>query len=164
MSWHPAHEQWGATQMQNRFQRAANRFMLPIDYQAWVAVRAIGESASRVGSGDFAPVNAFLRSDEFGLAAFKGQKVTFRRWDGQLRQPIIVAGPELAGLDLAAGRLSALSTPRSIRLASTSRKANANSNDNKREGREDEHARRCARDGNRRGDWPDRRGRARQGL
>ncbi len=95
MSWHPAHEQWGATQMQNRFQRAANRFMLPIDYQAWVAVRAIGESTSRVGSGDFAPVNAFLRSDEFGLAAFKGQKVTFRSWDGQLRQPIIVAGPDL---------------------------------------------------------------------
>lgn len=95
MSWHPAHEQWGATQMQNRFQRAAKRFMLPIDYQAWVAVRALGESVSRVGSGDFAPVNAFLRGDEFGLAAFKGQKVTFRSWDGQLRQPIIVAGPDL---------------------------------------------------------------------
>jgi ABC transporter substrate binding protein (PQQ-dependent alcohol dehydrogenase system) len=95
MSWHPAHEQWGATQMQNRFQRFAKRFMLPLDYQAWVAVRAVGESASRVGSGDFAKINAFLRSDEFGLAAFKGQKVTFRRWDGQLRQPIIIAGAEL---------------------------------------------------------------------
>jgi ABC transporter substrate binding protein (PQQ-dependent alcohol dehydrogenase system) len=95
MSWHPAHEQWGATQMQNRFQRAVKRFMLPVDYQAWVAVRALGESVSRAGSGDFAPINAFLRSDEFGLAAFKGQKVTFRNWDGQLRQPIIVAGPDL---------------------------------------------------------------------
>ena len=95
MSWHPAHEQWGATQMQNRFQRFAKRFMLPLDYQAWVAVRAVGESASRAGSGDFAPVNAFLRGDEFGLAAFKGQKVTFRSWDGQLRQPIIIAGPDL---------------------------------------------------------------------
>ncbi len=47
VSWHPAHEQWGATQMQNRFQRSAKRFMLPLDYQAWVAVRAIGEGASR---------------------------------------------------------------------------------------------------------------------
>jgi len=94
MSWHPAHEQWGATQMQNRFQRFAKRFMLPLDYQAWVAVRAVGESASRAGS-DFAPINAYLRGDEFGLAAFKGQKVTFRIWDGQLRQPIIVAGPDL---------------------------------------------------------------------
>ena len=95
MSWHPAHEQWGATQMQNRFQRFAKRFMLPLDYQAWVAVRAVGESASRAGSGDFAPINAYLRGDEFDLAAFKGQKVTFRAWDGQLRQPIIVAGPDL---------------------------------------------------------------------
>jgi ABC transporter substrate binding protein (PQQ-dependent alcohol dehydrogenase system) len=95
MSWHPAHEQWGATQMQNRFQRFAKRFMLPLDYQAWVAVRAVGEATTRVGSGEFGPVNAFLRSDDFGLAAFKGQKVTFRKWDGQLRQPIIVAGPDL---------------------------------------------------------------------
>jgi ABC transporter substrate binding protein (PQQ-dependent alcohol dehydrogenase system) len=95
MSWHPAHEQWGATQMQNRFQRFAKRFMWPVDYQAWVAVRAIGEAASRTGSGDFAPINAYLRGDKFDLAAFKGQKVTFRTWDGQLRQPIIIAGPDL---------------------------------------------------------------------
>jgi ABC transporter substrate binding protein (PQQ-dependent alcohol dehydrogenase system) len=95
MSWHPAHEQWGATQMQDRFQRYAKRFMLPLDYQAWVAVRAIGEAASRTHSGDFAPINKYIRSDQFDLAAFKGRKVTFRKWDGQLRQPIIIAGPEL---------------------------------------------------------------------
>jgi ABC transporter substrate binding protein (PQQ-dependent alcohol dehydrogenase system) len=95
MSWHPAHEQWGATQMQNRFQRFANRFMLPLDYQAWVAVRAIGEGVTRTGSAELSPVNAYIRSDKFDLAAFKGQKVTFRSWDGQLRQPIIIAGPEL---------------------------------------------------------------------
>ena len=95
MSWHPAHEQWGATQMQNRFERFAKRFMLPLDYQAWVAVRAIGEGVTRTGSADLAPVNAYIRSDKFDLAAFKGQKVTFRAWDGQLRQPIIIAGPDL---------------------------------------------------------------------
>jgi ABC transporter substrate binding protein (PQQ-dependent alcohol dehydrogenase system) len=95
MSWHPAHEQWGATQMQNRFQRLANRFMWPVDYQAWIAVRAIGEGATRAGSGAFAPVNDYIRSKDFDLAAFKGQKVTFRKWDGQLRQPILVASPDL---------------------------------------------------------------------
>ncbi len=95
MSWHPAHEQWGATQMQNRFQRFAKRFMLPLDYQAWLAVRAVGEGASRAGSGDFAPVTAHIRGETFDLAAFKGQKVTFRSWDGQMRQPILVAGPDL---------------------------------------------------------------------
>ena len=95
MSWHPAHEQWGATQMQNRFQRFAKRFMLPLDYQAWVAVRAIGEGVTRTGTANLDPVNAYIRSDKFDLAAFKGQKVTFRAWDGQLRQPIIIAGPDL---------------------------------------------------------------------
>lgn len=95
MSWHPAHEQWGATQMQNRFQRFAKRFMMPLDYQAWVAVRAVGEAASRVNPEDFAAMNAHLRGDELELAAFKGQKVTFRPWDGQLRQPIVIADAEL---------------------------------------------------------------------
>jgi ABC transporter substrate binding protein (PQQ-dependent alcohol dehydrogenase system) len=95
MSWHPAHEQWGATQMQNRFQRFAKRFMWPVDYQAWVAVRAIGEGTTRAHSADFATVNGVIRSPDLDLAAFKGQKVTFRPWDGQLRQPIIVADSDL---------------------------------------------------------------------
>ena len=95
MSWHPAHEQWGATQMQNRFQRLANRFMWPVDYQAWIAVRAIGEGATRAGTAAFAPINNYIRGKDFDLAAFKGQKVTFRQWDGQLRQPILVVGPDL---------------------------------------------------------------------
>ncbi len=95
MSWHPAHEQWGATQMQNRFQRYAKRFMWPVDYQAWIAVRAVGEGATRAHSGDERQVEAYIRSKDFDLAAFKGQKVTFRKWDGQLREPIIVTGPDL---------------------------------------------------------------------
>ena len=94
-SWHPAHEQWGATQMQNRFQRLAKRFMWPVDYQAWIAVRAIGEGTTRAASAEFAPVNAHIRSKDLSLAAFKGQKVTFRTWDGQMRQPILITGPDL---------------------------------------------------------------------
>jgi ABC transporter substrate binding protein (PQQ-dependent alcohol dehydrogenase system) len=94
-SWHPAHEQWGATQMQNRFQRLAKRFMWPVDYQAWIAVRAIGEGTTRAASAEFAPVNAHIRSKDLSLAAFKGQKVTFRPWDGQMRQPILITGPDL---------------------------------------------------------------------
>jgi len=66
-----------------------------VDYQAWIAVRAIGEATTRARTADFAPVNAVIRSKDLNLAAFKGQKVTFRSWDGQLRQPIIVAGPDL---------------------------------------------------------------------
>lgn len=30
------------------------------------------------------------RSDSFSIAAFKGQKLTFRNWNWQLRQPILI--------------------------------------------------------------------------
>ena len=35
----------------------------------------------------------FVRSDEFKVAGFKGQQLTFRPWDNQLRQPVLIAGP-----------------------------------------------------------------------
>jgi len=94
-SWHPAHEQWGATQMQNRFQRLAGRLMLPMDHHAWLGVRAIGEAATRTNSGDFKTMRDYLLGDKFAIAAFKGQKVSFRKWNRQLRQPVLLANMEL---------------------------------------------------------------------
>ncbi|KRE15936.1 branched-chain amino acid ABC transporter substrate-binding protein [Bosea sp. Root381] len=94
-SWHPALEQWGATQFQNRFRRAANRTMRPLDYDVWLAVRSIGEAATRTKSTAYPDIAAYLRSPEFEIAGFKGQKLTFRAWNGQLRQPILLATPKL---------------------------------------------------------------------
>lgn len=94
-SWHPALELWGGTQFQNRFRRLNNRLMTPLDYDAWLAVRVIGEAASRKQSGDFKVLNAFIHSPEFEVAAFKGVKTTFRAWNGQLRQPIILTTAKL---------------------------------------------------------------------
>lgn len=94
-SWHPALEQWGGTQFQNRFKRSANRTMRPLDYDVWLAVRSIGEAATRRRSIMFADIAAHLRSAEFEVAGFKGQKLTFRDWNGQLRQPILIATPKL---------------------------------------------------------------------
>jgi ABC transporter substrate binding protein (PQQ-dependent alcohol dehydrogenase system) len=94
-SWHPAHEQWGGTQLQTRFERAAKRHMTPRDYQTWEAVRVIGEAAIRTKSNDVKTLRAFLLSPDFGLGAFKGQAVTFRPWDRQLRQPILLATLEM---------------------------------------------------------------------
>jgi ABC transporter substrate binding protein (PQQ-dependent alcohol dehydrogenase system) len=94
-SWHPALEQWGATQFQNRFRRLASRPMRPRDYDVWVAVRSIGEAATRAKSGEPADIIAHLKSADFDLAAFKGRKLTYRAWDGQLRQPILIATAKL---------------------------------------------------------------------
>jgi ABC transporter substrate binding protein (PQQ-dependent alcohol dehydrogenase system) len=72
MSWHPALEQWGATQFQNRFRRLANRPMRPLDYDVWVAVRSVGEAATRTRSAEPRALIPYMRSAEFDLAAFKG--------------------------------------------------------------------------------------------
>jgi ABC transporter substrate binding protein (PQQ-dependent alcohol dehydrogenase system) len=90
-TWHPAHEAWGATQFQTRFEKQANRTARDEDYQVWTALRVLGESATRTQGGDFAAIHDFVLSDQFDLAAFKGQKLTFRPWDGQLRQPVLLA-------------------------------------------------------------------------
>jgi ABC transporter substrate binding protein (PQQ-dependent alcohol dehydrogenase system) len=90
-AWARPHEQWGATQLQDRFLRQAKRWMTDRDYAAWMATRAIGEAASRTQSTDPAVISAFIRSDRFELAAYKGARLSFRPWDGQLRQPVLLA-------------------------------------------------------------------------
>jgi ABC transporter substrate binding protein (PQQ-dependent alcohol dehydrogenase system) len=90
-SWDAAHDQWGANQLQNRFVQMFSRRMTALDGQAWTAARMIGEAAARVGSADPKAVSDYLRSSDFALAAFKGQKLTLRDWNLQLRQPILLA-------------------------------------------------------------------------
>jgi len=92
-SWHRSQEQWGGTQLQRRFSRAFNRWMLERDYAAWEAVRTIGEAVTRTSSADPAALRKYIVSDSFELAAFKGKPLTFRKWDQQLRQPILLATP-----------------------------------------------------------------------
>ena len=89
-SWHPAIELWGGTQFQNRFKRLAGRPMRALDYNVWMAVRSVGEAATRKATGDAKTLIAYMRSPEFELAAFKGQKLTYRAWNGQLRQPVLL--------------------------------------------------------------------------
>ena len=89
-SWDAAQDQWGAIQMQNRFFKLNSRRMTARDMQAWTAARMIGEAASRTNSGDPKPVFDFLKSADFSIAAFKGQRLTLRDWNLQLRQPILL--------------------------------------------------------------------------
>lgn len=90
-AWARPFEQWGATQLQDRFLRQAKRWMTDRDYAAWMAVRAVGEAATRSQSTDPAVIAAFMRSGRFELAGYKGARLNFRPWDGQLRQPILLA-------------------------------------------------------------------------
>ena len=67
-------------------------WMTEIGYAAWIAVRSVGESITRKGL-DFAQVKKYLVSESFGIAAYKGVRVSYRSWNGQLRQRILINAP-----------------------------------------------------------------------
>lgn len=93
VTWHRVVESWGAAQLQSRFQELAGRHMNGEDYAAWAAVRSIGTAVTRLNATDASDIRAFLFSDRFQLAAFKGRKLTYRGWNGQLRQPVPLVHP-----------------------------------------------------------------------
>ncbi len=104
VAWHRVVEQWGAAQLQSRFEKQFHRWMNNKDYAAWAAVRTIGEAVTQTKASDAKTLFSFINSDQFQLAAFKGRKLNYRSWSGQLRQPIplvqprsLVAQPPLEG-------------------------------------------------------------------
>lgn len=94
-AWHRAHEAWGATQMQGRFEDKAGRWMTERDYAAWLALRSLGEAVTRTSSADPQALRDYMRSDDFEIAAFKGEALTFRTWNQQMRQPIVLVAPRV---------------------------------------------------------------------
>jgi ABC transporter substrate binding protein (PQQ-dependent alcohol dehydrogenase system) len=89
-TWDAAFDQWGAVQLQNRFTKSFQRAMTAHDMQVWTSVRVVGEAAARSNSADAAKMLAYIKSPDFSVAAFKGQKLTLRDWNLQLRQPILL--------------------------------------------------------------------------
>lgn len=93
VAWHRVVEQWGAAQLQGRFEALAGRWMQSRDYAAWLGVRSIAEAVIQLKASDPGVIRDFLLSDRFQLAAFKGRKLSYRPWSGQLRQPIPLIHP-----------------------------------------------------------------------
>ena len=94
-TWSRVLDSWGSAQLQSRFVRANKRAMRPLDYQAWTAIRAIGEAATRAKSGDPQTIANYILRPDFEIAAFKGVPVSIRDWDRQMRQPILIVQPKM---------------------------------------------------------------------
>ncbi|MFD0987873.1 ABC transporter substrate-binding protein [Methyloligella solikamskensis] len=92
-AWHRSYEEYAGTQLQQRFERAAGRNMTERDYAGWLAVRALGEAALRSHETDAPGLRKYLLSDAFTVAGFKGKGLSFRPWNNQLRQPLLIAAP-----------------------------------------------------------------------
>jgi ABC transporter substrate binding protein (PQQ-dependent alcohol dehydrogenase system) len=91
-SWDKSYTESGAMHFQNAIPRLAKRPPVERDYTAWLAFRAIADSAMKSGKTSPAEVKAYMLSPEFKLEGFKGQAMSFRAWDHQMRQPIILGG------------------------------------------------------------------------
>ena len=94
MAWHRAWERHGGPQLNRRFLKAAGRPMSGHDWAGWVAVKAVVEAATRAPKAPFAEQARSLVSGDVVIDGFKGPRLSFRPWDGQLRQPVFLAHPD----------------------------------------------------------------------
>ena len=92
--WHWTWERHGAPQLNQRFHKKAERNMVATDWAAWAAVKSVVEAITRTGQAEPAHLRRFLTSDAFTLDTYKGVPGSFRRWNRQLRQPILLHTPQ----------------------------------------------------------------------
>src|SRR5680860_423324 len=91
-AWDKSYTESGGMHFQNAIPRLAKRTPVERDYTAWLGFRALADAAMKSDSVAPKTVKDYLLSDEFKLEAFKGQALSFRTWDHQMRQPIILGG------------------------------------------------------------------------
>ncbi len=97
--WHPQWERNGGPQLTRRFARQENRPMLGHDWAAWAAAKAVAAALVDAPRAPVAQHIQRLRTGQSYIDGFKGPRLSFRAWDGQLRQPLFVAhGDGVAGV------------------------------------------------------------------
>lgn len=89
-AWHWSWERHGAPQLNQRFDKRAGRDMQDADWAAWAAYRLVVEAVARSGSTDFGAVSAYLKGGDLRFDAYKGNPASFRSWNNQLRQPLLL--------------------------------------------------------------------------
>jgi ABC transporter substrate binding protein (PQQ-dependent alcohol dehydrogenase system) len=88
VAWSPKFERFGAPQVTRRLSKAVGRPMNAHDWPAYVAGRALIAAVAASPKGPAAAIHKTLAVQE--MDASKGVGMTFRPWDGQLRQPIFL--------------------------------------------------------------------------
>lgn len=91
--WHKTVETYGAAQLQKRFEAHAGRWMNDRDFAAWMAVRSLAAAVTKLRTAEVPTIRQLSLSDKLPLDGFKGRKLSFRAWNGQLRQPIPLVHP-----------------------------------------------------------------------
>lgn len=92
-AWHKTVETFGAAQLQKRFETLSGRWMNDRDFAAWMAVRSIAAAVTTLRADEPQAILKLALSGELPLDGFKGRKLSFRPWNGELRQPIPLVHP-----------------------------------------------------------------------
>jgi ABC transporter substrate binding protein (PQQ-dependent alcohol dehydrogenase system) len=88
LAWHAQFERFGAPQVSRRFSRGAQRTMGASDWAAWMAGKALAAAAVAAPKG---PATAFAQAlSTVDIDGSKGVTMSFRPWDGQLRQRLLL--------------------------------------------------------------------------
>lgn len=93
IGWHKTVETYGAAQLQKRFEALAGRWMNDRDFAAWMAVRSVASAVSKLRQVEPMAIRQLDISEQLPLDGFKGRKLSYRPWNGQLRQPIPIVQP-----------------------------------------------------------------------
>jgi ABC transporter substrate binding protein (PQQ-dependent alcohol dehydrogenase system) len=89
LAWHAQFERYGAPQVSRRFAKATKRPMTAHDWAAWMGGKALTAAAIAAPKGPNAAwAQAVAKS---ALDGSKGTGLSFRAWDGQLRQPMLLS-------------------------------------------------------------------------
>ena len=100
LAWSPKFERFGAPQVSRRLLREAGRRMGAADWPAWIGGKAVAAAAVAAPAGTAAAFQRALAAVE--VDGSKGVAMSFRPWDGQLRQPLLLADAQ-AVVDMAPG-------------------------------------------------------------
>lgn len=91
LAWNWAWERHGAPQVEKRFEKQAGRHMSDVDWASWMAIKAIATAVQQTKTTDFAQLQTYLLADNTTLDGAKGNASSFRPWDHQLRQPLLLS-------------------------------------------------------------------------
>lgn len=90
-AWHRSFEQFGSMSLHSAFEKLAERPITERDYLNWLAIKAVAEPAVRHKTADVSKIAALFLEPDFRTPGFKGIGFSFRSWNQQLRQPMLIA-------------------------------------------------------------------------
>lgn len=93
-AWDPVYEQYAAVNLRLDFRRTMGRRMTTPDYLAWLAVKLFGQAAIRGHATKPGDIRTYILNQDLKLGGNKSLAMSFRLWNQQLRQPIVVSSPE----------------------------------------------------------------------